>query len=1054
MQVVIKKSVLFRALKKILHENRTGHSFYSDGSFLGRFEEEEEASGFINSDVPLRPNPEAKLQLHADNFDVSDPEFVPASKSSFLSAAAAVLEHVPENQIEKVYEKLHSLLDEAHEDEDKRNYGSLKEAFRTILIKESRDQYLQNALAKVNAGEDAEQVAIGLIEDYDEFAGEDYIELSQEIENMQLASFGYSEETQPKEPEVVQQPPPEIETPASEQPKRKPRRFVIRPGQKAELVSDEPVKTIDIEDPIDDDLEDVEKIDITDIPDKEATVAVAYQSLRGLGLLAMAIEPLELKKLTIELSDSFSPEKKAAEIKKIPHVKHDIHNYKTFFLYNYDSSSRKYAELFSSEEELTKLAKHQLRVAIDHGASFLEAPTIEYKEYDEEDDEELIIPDDASSTAEELVGDAGRAYDSAEDKSAFLAGYNAGADFDPDYGPIPDLSGKSTEYIDGFVFGHEDVYNVKLSLNEAKVRRPTLESQVAMDIHRKKVNQFKILKANIIDLQKKLGFSLDQTIDLVAKEVASIMVDNVKNLEFGTEDQKINQALVTSFASLVSYFDPRKGVNQKSAEGVKEYQANNSDNFYRNVKEEYREEIIDDFLELLAKKFLKGDVYRLASGRKDQSDPKGRRNEYYEIDPLTFRKAAEEYANKQINDGLKKQASGLGNGELETDIDTDSLDDPIASGEVDLDMAYALIEEQAPEDKQEIGGFYKKYAGEFGFSGASGMRQWFIKKPDRLFKMMVMSMMGNGVLSDLHSKTLITVLKIVADQLPDIVHTKIVNGKPVVDYENHDPDEELENLAQLRADSGEPELDSLPPEYEEIFERFFMKESISDIEQAIEQLKTNKGILLTDIMVNSGGKQIRFVSSPGGRLVINLNALIYDKFLVKFDKDYTDFVSDKLLNDKTVQIEMENVLGTEPTITPKIAKSLAEYFTGKKEKPVLEVIKETDEEGDTFERYVFKKNEDGKYPNKGGAAKLLAQGIDGQTFNYLFNKVSDHLKNTALQSFKPTVEFEKQRKSKILINYKTSVVDPMLEKFEEKGVNDQIRNAVKEIVSFHGSKDA
>ena len=80
MQVVIKKSVLFRALKKILHENRTGHSFYSDGSFLGRFEEEEEASGFINSDVPLRPNPEAGLQLHASNFDVSDSEFVIRSK--------------------------------------------------------------------------------------------------------------------------------------------------------------------------------------------------------------------------------------------------------------------------------------------------------------------------------------------------------------------------------------------------------------------------------------------------------------------------------------------------------------------------------------------------------------------------------------------------------------------------------------------------------------------------------------------------------------------------------------------------------------------------------------------------------------------------------------------------------------------------------------------------------------------------------------------------------------------------------------------------------------
>ena len=117
---------------KILNENRTGHSFYSDGSFLGRFEEEEETKDFINSDVPLRANPVSSLQLHSDNFDVTDPEFVPASKSSFLSAASAVLEHVPEGQIEKVYEKLHKLLDEAHEDEDKKNYGSLQEILTKI----------------------------------------------------------------------------------------------------------------------------------------------------------------------------------------------------------------------------------------------------------------------------------------------------------------------------------------------------------------------------------------------------------------------------------------------------------------------------------------------------------------------------------------------------------------------------------------------------------------------------------------------------------------------------------------------------------------------------------------------------------------------------------------------------------------------------------------------------------------------------------------------------------------------------------------------------------
>ena len=305
--------------------------------------------------------------------------------------------------------------------------------------------------------------------------------------------------------------------------------------------------------------------------------------------------------------------------------------------------------------------------------------------------------------------------------------------------------------------------------------------------------------------------------------------------------------------------------------------------------------------------------------------------------------------------------------------------------------------------------------------------------------MMIESLKGNRVLADLHNQTLRTVLKIVADQLPDIAHTKIIKNKAVVDYDNHDPEKEL--LLYSESDIG-------TPPYEDVFERYVMKESVGDVQQALDHLKANKGELFSDIQVNSGGKEIPFLKSPGGRIIVNLNALIYDKFLVKFDKDFTDFVSNKLMNDKTILIEMENLLGTEPSITPKIAKSLAEYFTGKKEKPVLEKIRLVDEDGDAYEKFEFKKNEDGKYPNKGGAAKLLAQGIDGDTFNYLFNKVSTHLKDTALQSFKPTVEFEKQKKADILQNYKNSVVDKMLENFEEKGLKDQIHNAVRELVSF------
>ena len=177
MKVVVKKSALFNLLKSSLKENRSGHSFYSDGSFLGRFEEKEDEIDFLNSEVPLRASPTSSTQLHMQNFDVSDPDFSPASKSGFLAAAAAVLEHVPDGQIEFAYERLHKLLDETIENEDERNYGSLKETFLSVLLKESRDYYLKNASKKVRMGEDAADIAQDMIDMYAEFQDEDAFEL-------------------------------------------------------------------------------------------------------------------------------------------------------------------------------------------------------------------------------------------------------------------------------------------------------------------------------------------------------------------------------------------------------------------------------------------------------------------------------------------------------------------------------------------------------------------------------------------------------------------------------------------------------------------------------------------------------------------------------------------------------------------------------------------------------------------------------------------------------------------------------------------------------------
>ena len=163
MQVVVKKSILFNLLKKSLNENRTGHSFY-DTSFKGRFgeEEKEEENDFLNSDEPVRASPMASIQLYGPNFDVGDEDFSPASKKGFLFAAAAVLEHVPDNQIEFAYEQLHKLLDNTIEKEDERNYGSLKETFKRLIL-ESSKQAIADGVAELTKNVPMETVVQSLM---------------------------------------------------------------------------------------------------------------------------------------------------------------------------------------------------------------------------------------------------------------------------------------------------------------------------------------------------------------------------------------------------------------------------------------------------------------------------------------------------------------------------------------------------------------------------------------------------------------------------------------------------------------------------------------------------------------------------------------------------------------------------------------------------------------------------------------------------------------------------------------------------------------------------
>ena len=154
MQVKIKKSVLLDFLEKI-NENKSSRGdtiFNNTTGFFGNF------GAVKTNDNPIKPSKQMALQLSTEAPPVEDPDYIPATKEELGLAAVRISKEVPSKKIEFFYRKLHKLLDAALDEDDQKLF-QLQEAIDYDLIsnpahKKTIKSLIDQAVAMAARGED------------------------------------------------------------------------------------------------------------------------------------------------------------------------------------------------------------------------------------------------------------------------------------------------------------------------------------------------------------------------------------------------------------------------------------------------------------------------------------------------------------------------------------------------------------------------------------------------------------------------------------------------------------------------------------------------------------------------------------------------------------------------------------------------------------------------------------------------------------------------------------------------------------------------------------
>ena len=990
MKAAIKKKVLFNFLKKHLSEARSDYTFYSDGSFLGKFKEEEgQGIPFVDSDVPLRANPAASHQLHVDNFDVSDPDFLPSSKSGLISAAAAILDHVPDRQVEFAYEEMHRLLDRVMEKEDEINYGAISEVLSSLIrqkqilneMTERQRDLLMTSAQRVFSGNLDVSTEAERLSKKSAFSGLDANTIQQMLFAFVSSPGDLGVVPDDEDDDYIPPPPPP--------PRRRMRRT------KAEREAAEKKR-----------LED------------EAASAERYRAQAAAREAQLAAEREQAERESVEREEM----ERRQEIDS---------------QYTDDDHEAAVAAFLAQAEPKAPPPRAPTFVPSQVGRS-----VIRRRKKQPEEIESVPV----ESVPEDLSYDDQKDYDRAEDKDAFMKGYNVGQDDAANDKEIEDVSSFGVDFAAGYEAGYDDMtpgkrvgqeaegsfeeedlevrlaqrdqfgdsvphvlrlipefymlckdigykietdrYNLMMSGDDPKsadrnirqvynishvetfINHNLLKTYFTKDYAMKSAKKhFDVINSGTFSSPAATAFregfmsALPQD-NIDEEEAKSLMVkvyvekilDDVSNYNFEPDkNKKLETLLRSEFAATTVYkTGPSAGAGGSKRSEAKPYQGNTSATFHRRVKEEFRSDIIEDFLDRLTNKYLSGDAFKIPSGRKDPENPK--RNEKYKFNPDEFRSAAEKYANDLIDKALQDQAE-VAKGKVFVPED-EVVEDEILGDEDSPDsMSDEEIAEKLSNTKE-----FDTLAPFFGFSGAPGMRQWFLKFSKRFFEMGIISAKsGDRTLLKFHSEMVEAVLETLSESLPVLMRDLV------------DDDDGSGKYKEMMA-----VLSRMAPQIEDAYQEFL------DI-----------GDELTDITVDAKLEDgsfvpMNFLNTLGGQLARTVNGMFFKKVLTKLDKAWTDYVASELQTNEQFKNYIANNVAQSAGIDAKVAKSVAEYFIGKKNAPEIVRNKKT-------KKHDFKSSIEGN-PTK-GVKTLMKYGIDAEAYHIINQESREWFEDMLMTDF-------------------------------------------------------
>jgi hypothetical protein len=160
MKVLIKKSVLDAYLRE--NKSSRGDTIYNNTTgFYGNFgsvksydaNQDNENDEDEEDEFPIEPSAQMAVQLSVDEPPVDDPDFIPVTVQELCLAASRIAKEVPSEKIEYFYRKLHKLLDAALDEKDKELF-TLEEAIDYSKIHPMHHRAIQDLIAQVSGGKD------------------------------------------------------------------------------------------------------------------------------------------------------------------------------------------------------------------------------------------------------------------------------------------------------------------------------------------------------------------------------------------------------------------------------------------------------------------------------------------------------------------------------------------------------------------------------------------------------------------------------------------------------------------------------------------------------------------------------------------------------------------------------------------------------------------------------------------------------------------------------------------------------------------------------------